>query len=202
VQLNCAAKELPFHRSTLLMDSKILNYSSSEALVEIFEGNLRFDKVLDSYIPLTEFMDTPAFKNPIRGIDGTFYTLYDLSKNIIEEFETCRVPFSIYPNAIHSYQGKTYLVKSIYKDHAVADVVSSEYITSPRFISTFDPFQQSSKQNGEINIGMIKYKIKHIGYSKISLLSMKKVDNVDDPLESERELWVYGCWLDCNFQIK
>ena len=56
-------------------------------------------------------------------------------------------------------------------------------------------------ENGEINIGMIKYKIKHIGYSKISLLSMKKVDNVDDPLENERELWVYGCWLDCKFQI-
>lgn len=154
------------------------------------------------------YLPWPLEKVGIRSVDEQLYAIVDTTnggRNVLEEIEAVRIPFTIYEGAIFLHQGHPYLVKEFNADErfALVERTNVSWTTTQRDFTDIDPVEidyvkQMYGPDGATNLpvfyGLIRSEMKVFGYFKISRRGeiLEAVD-VDQPLVVR---WLKGFWID------
>ncbi|KAJ3359417.1 hypothetical protein HDU91_004941 [Kappamyces sp. JEL0680] len=202
VQLSCAAQELPLRDS----DQRFFAHIVSESMFgKVCQGGLRFDPVLEGYLPKAKWKQSVAYLNPLRNAIQEKFRLLDPHGNLIEEIDLDRVPYSIYQSAIHLHLGSPHIVVAIdmRRKRACAEPVNVEYVTKATFSTSYEMIDMVDEKRCTkklaLQIGYMRQTKAHTGYQKLHAITGYVFEQVDAPFHEDIHATVFGLSFKFDF---
>ncbi|KAI8916166.1 P-loop containing nucleoside triphosphate hydrolase protein [Gorgonomyces haynaldii] len=186
--LQCMSQELSINKS----DCHIFGMEEEE-FMEFATYHLLEDPVSKRLLPLQHYKGAPSQHIDIRGKIHDRITVIDRETlNVVEEVESDRAWFSLYPNAILLHQTNKFIVHTLNMDDGVCLVnpIECRYTTRAREKTRYHPKTVQVKDG--YHFGPVEAEISVYGYDCI-YEDKKRIDKFEMPPKTFTR-HIYGVW--------